>query len=345
MKVLHTWVDRYALFAAIVVGAVGYPLFRRLTPLLPPMIFLMLFFTFCKIDPLDLRLRRWHGIALLVQLALAFGSYYALLLLGGCCEVLGQPLVAQSVMLCFLMPTAAAAPVIAGKLGGSIQNLTTFTLLSNAATAVIVPVFFPVVNPMEGMTFGVASWLILRKVGPLLLGPFLSAWLLRVVWNIIPAHRRDGRTFTLSHSFAQWPFYLWIGTIVILMGQMVDMLILQPVDVYSLLVMTIGAAVSCALQFVLGWHIGNRWPADTHGTDYKDVVINPAAAPTTKQGISRLTAGQALGQKNTTLAIWMAQTYLLPLSSVGPAAYMIVQNIVNSAQLHRAAKTHRTKWE
>lgn len=44
-------------------------------------------------------------------------------------------------------------------------------------------------------------------------------------------------------------------------------------------------------------------------------------------------AGQALGQKNTTFAIWIAFTYLNPLSSVGPGCYILWQNIINSIEL------------
>ena len=36
---------------------------------------------------------------------------------------------------------------------------------------------------------------------------------------------------------------------------------------------------------------------------------------------------ELLGQKNTVLAIWMAYTYLNPLSSVGPGSYVLWQNI------------------
>jgi len=36
------------------------------------------------------------------------------------------------------------------------------------------------------------------------------------------------------------------------------------------------------------------------------------------------------------LAIWMAQTYLAPLSSIAPAAYVLWQNLINSWQLWRA---------
>ncbi|MBR2231049.1 MAG: transporter, partial [Prevotella sp.] len=44
-------------------------------------------------------------------------------------------------------------------------------------------------------------------------------------------------------------------------------------------------------------------------------------------------AGQALGQKNTAFAIWMAYTYLNPLASVGPGCYILWQNIVNSVEI------------
>ena len=62
------------------------------------------------------------------------------------------------------------------------------------------------------------------------------------------------------------------------------------------------------LQFITGRRIGRR---------FRDKVAG----------------AQGLGQKNTILAIWMAQTYLNPISSVAPAFYVVWQNIVNSYQL------------
>jgi BASS family bile acid:Na+ symporter len=49
--------------------------------------------------------------------------------------------------------------------------------------------------------------------------------------------------------------------------------------------------------------------------------------------------GQGLGQKNTVLAIWMAQTFLNPISSIAPGAYVLWQNMFNSWQVWRARKT------
>ena len=45
--------------------------------------------------------------------------------------------------------------------------------------------------------------------------------------------------------------------------------------------------------------------------------------------------GQSLGQKNTVLAVWMAQSFLDPISSVAPTAYIVWQNFVNSYQIYK----------
>ena len=70
------------------------------------------------------------------------------------------------------------------------------------------------------------------------------------------------------------------------------------------------AGVICVVQFSLGRYIGRR---------YGDVVAG----------------GQSLGQKNTILAVWMAQSFLNPLSCVAPTAYIVWQNIVNSYQIYK----------
>ena len=91
--------------------------------------------------------------------------------------------------------------------------------------------------------------------------------------------------------------------------------------------------VACLIQFGLGKLIGYYLPAPSKGRDYQDVLVNPAAAPKTMAGVSSITAGQAFGQKNTSLGVWMAQTYLLPMATLGAAAYIIWQNLFNSVQL------------
>ena len=347
---IKSFLERNALALAMLVGVVGFPLFRHLTCLLPPLIFFMLFFTFCKINPMDLRLRAWHWIVLFTQITLGIGVFYGLKYTLATLNTQLATLtptdiaiISQGLMLCVLMPTASAAAIIAGKLGGSIQNLTSFTLLSNVATAVIVPLFFPVVNPSAGIEFTEAFLMILRRITPLLLCPFFAAWILRIVCNIYHRKRNTGKTFTLSTRWAAMPFYIWIVALVVLMADLTHTLIHQKYSFWTIAILCVGSLATCLLQFGLGKWIGYRFPATTKGEDYRDVLINPEAAHYSMEQVSRITAGQAFGQKNTTLAIWMAQAYLVPVASMAPAAYIIWQNLFNSIQLSQAGRKANKK--
>ena len=319
--------DSNALWLSMLIGALGYRWLLPLKPVLPWLIFFMLFFTFCKVNPLDLRLHKWHWVVLSIQLTLSIGVYYALMALTG------NAVLAQGLMLCLIMPTATAAPIIAGKLGGSIQNLTAFTLLSNFATAIVVPAFFPMVNPASDMTFWPAFFLILSRVAPLLLGPFFAAWLLRIAYKA-----RTKKEFVLPTKIAVIPFYLWVASIVILTSVVTETTISNfKSQISNILILLVFSFIACLAQFGLGKLIGYYLPAASKGKDYQDVLINPAAAPKTMAGVSSITAGQAFGQKNTSLGVWMAQTYLNPLAALGAAAYIIWQNLFNSLQLTIAA--------
>ena len=320
---MRKFFDSNALWLSMLIGALGYKLFLPLAPTLPWLIFFMLFFTFCKVNPLDLRLHKWHWAVLAAQLLFAFSSYLALL------HWTGDKILAQGILMCFIMPTATAAPIIAGKMGGSIQNLTTFTLLSNFATAIIVPATFPLINPAANMTFFPAFLLILSRVAPLLLGPFFSAWLLRLAYKW-----KTRKEFVLPVKIAVVPFYLWVASIVVLTSVVTETVIANfQSQISNILILLVLSFFACLLQFGLGKLIGYKLPAVSKGTDYQDVLINPAAAPKTMEGVSSITAGQAFGQKNTSLGVWMANTYLDPLASLGAAAYIIWQNIFNSVQL------------
>lgn len=336
--------DRYALIIAMLIGAVGYRWFRHLDGCMPTLIFLMLFFTFCKINPLDLRLRAWHAIVLCCQLALTAGIYYGLRCgLQICAAQWGLTpmdieVMSQGIMVCVIMPTATAAPIIAGKLGGSIQNLTTFSLLSNIATALVVPAFFPIVNPSAHIAFLPAMWHILCRVGPMLLGPFIAAWMLRLGYEAYYRHKGAPRSFALSKTWASMPFYLWVVLLIVLIARITYTLLVEDYTGYAIVVLCAGALITCLLQFALGRWIGYQFPASSHGADYCDVLINPSAADYSINQKSSITAGQAFGQKNTALGVWLAQMYLHPLSAIGPAAYIIWQNLFNSWQLWYAGR-------
>ena len=328
MSNLKSIFDSNALWLGMLIGAVGYRLFLPLEPILPWLIFFMLFFTFCKVNPLDLRLRKWHWVVLALQIILSLATY------AGVYWLTENRFLAQGLMLCFIMPTATAAPIIAGKLGGSIQNLTTFTLLSNFATSLIVPAVFPLVNPLAEKAFWPAFTLIISRIAPLLLGPFILAWLLRLGYQW-----KTKREFVLSTQAAQIPFYLWVASIIVLTSVVTETVVTNyQLQITNILILLVSSFFACLLQFGLGKLIGYYLPAPSKGKDYEDVLINPAAAPKTMAGVSSITAGQAFGQKNTSLGVWMAQAYLHPLAALGAAAYIIWQNLFNSVQLFVAAQ-------
>jgi len=320
---MRKFFDSNALWLGMLIGALGYKLFLPLAPTLPWLIFGMLFFTFCKINPLDLRLHKWHWVTLAAQMLFSFATYALVL------RFTADPILAQGLLMCFIMPTATAAPIIAGKMGGSIQNLTTFTLLSNFATAIIVPATFPLIYPAADMSFWPAFLLILSRVAPLLLGPFFAAWALRLIYQW-----RTKKEFVLPVKIAVAPFYLWVCSIIVLSSVVTETVVNNfQAQISNMLILLACSFFICLLQFGLGKLIGYYLPAPSKGRDYQDVLINPAAAPTTMAGVSSITAGQAFGQKNTSLGVWMANTFLDPLSSLGAAAYIIWQNLFNSLQL------------
>ena len=57
-----------------------------------------------------------------------------------------------------------------------------------------------------------------------------------------------------------------------------------------------------------------------------------------------VTGGQALGQKNTGVGIWLTMTYLNPVAAIAPCAYVVWQNTLNSWQLWCKDKYGKLKW-
>ena len=48
-----------------------------------------------------------------------------------------------------------------------------------------------------------------------------------------------------------------------------------------------------------------------------------------------ITAGQALGQKNTGFVIWLGYNFLTPVTSIAGGLYAIWHNLVNSYELYK----------
>ena len=309
------FIKNWTLPIAMLVGALGYLVLSNLSFINPVkpyiiegiawftpfLIFAQLLLTFCKVEPRELLPKAWHLWLLSFQ-ALSCVVLAGVLLIFPLSDAYRSVL--EGAMVCLICPTATAAAVITGKLGGSASTLTTYTLLSNLLAAIAVPLVFPLVEPHEGMGFMAAFFKILGKVFPLLLSPFFLALLLRYCFSKVH------QGLLKYHGVA---FYLWAIALAIVTGQTVRSLVTSKADVSIEILVALAGLVACAVQFFLGKSIGGV---------YND----------------RISAGQALGQKNTVLAIWMAFTYLNPLSSVAPGSYVIWQNLFNSWQLWKKRK-------
>ncbi len=298
-----------ALVVAMFIGALSYKWLSPLAFLSPYLIFLMLFFTFCKVNPTKLRLRTWHVLLLAFQLVISLLIFFAL-----------RPfdlILAQGVMLCVFMPTATAAAVITGKLGGSISELTTYTLLTNLLIAVLAPALFPLINPEATVGFWEGTCYILHSTFYILILPFLLAWVLRIIYK-----KSTNKEFTLGKTLSAMPFYVWVFALTILIAKTVHSLVYDEYEPLAVVGMAIGSLLTCILQFYVGKSIGSHYDKDNKTE-------------------MRISVGQALGQKNTMLAIWLAQAYLIPISSFAPAAYVIFQNLFNAWQLRQKVRSMR----
>lgn len=54
--------------------------------------------------------------------------------------------------------------------------------------------------------------------------------------------------------------------------------------------------------------------------------------------VDKITAGQALGQKNTGFLIWLGYSYMTPVTSVAGGLYSVFQNCINSFELYQKEK-------
>ncbi len=232
-------------------------------------------------------------------------KWLLLIQLAGCVVVYGlvylyDPVVAQGALICVLAPTATSAAVITGMLGGSVAFLTNYVLLCNIGVAIMAPVLFSFMGSQSEMPFFESFLFICRQVGPLLILPLVFAWSLRAF--LPKLHARILSVHKLS-------FYLWAVALTIVTGSTVRFLVEQQDPDYTVEIgLAVVSLVICVGQFLLGRRLGKT---------YGDPV----------------SSGQGLGQKNTILAIWMAQVYLNPIASIAPAAYVLWQNSINSYQL------------
>lgn len=311
----------FALPCSLVLGAVVYLIFANvpflepfgeavgphLISLMPVVLFCLLYVTFCKIEIKEMKPKTWHFVLQLIRTSLAALMVLAIYLFGSNYDT---KLVLEGAFICFICPTAAAVAVVTEKLGGSIGSLTTYTVIANIFTMIIIPTLFPMVEKGADVSFLYMSMMVFRNVTTVLVVPLILALLSR---RFLP------RFVDKVKSVKDLGFYMWCFNLTILMGETLRNILHATVSGWILALLLIVPLLVCLIQFCIGKAVGRH---------YGDSI----------------SAGQALGQKNTIVGIWLTLTFLNPLAAVAPGAYVVWQNLVNGWQLWYKEKYGKLKW-
>lgn len=320
MKVF-SFFRKFALPCSLVLGALGYLIFAnvpflqplgdavgpRLVELMPVVLFALLYVTFCKIEIKEMKPKTWHFVLQLIRTSLALLMVIAICLFGKNYEA---KVILEGAFICFICPTAAAVAVVTEKLGGSIGSLTTYTVIANIFTMIIIPSLFPMVEKGADVSFLYMSMMVFRNVTTVLVVPLLLALL---------SHKFLPRFVDKVKSVKDLGFYMWCFNLTILMGETLRNFLHATVSGWILALLLIVPLAVCLVQFAIGKAVGRHWDAS-------------------------ISAGQALGQKNTIVGIWLTLTFLNPLAAVAPGAYVVWQNLVNGWQLWYKEKYGKLKW-
>ncbi|MBQ5860851.1 MAG: transporter [Alistipes sp.] len=205
--------------------------------LTPAFIFLMLFFTFCRVDARKIRFSWMHLWLLLFQMVGSVAIYYAL----EWCDVV----VAQGAMVCVLAPVAMAAVVIGGMLGANVETMAAYSLLCNFVIALFAPILLHEFGNGE-----CNIWQILQRVAPLLIAPFVAGQACRFGLPKVAG-------WVSCHS--QISFYIWLMSLVVIIGRTTCFLLDYEANRSVEIALAAVALVICLLQFKLGRMIGRRY--------------------------------------------------------------------------------------
>ena len=318
MKKIIRFLKDWTLPVAIAVGTVVYLLFY-LVPFLdgagdalgevvdtifPFMVFSTLFSTYCRIDFHQMRPHRWHVGVLLAQVVLVALNVWMIFRVEADPE---QKLLWESVLTCIIGPAATAAPVVTAKIGGNINTMTAYVVISAFASALMIPAAFPLLERGVSADFWEMFFIILQKLAMVLVAPLVLGWCVQ---------HYAKRLCAWIVSIPDLSFYLWAAQLAVTSGVTVRNIVHSDAALRTLLMIAVLSLILCFALFLIGRWIGSHLGDEIDG-------------------------GQASFQKNTALSIWVAYVYLNPVASVGAGCYVLWQNIINSLELwqYRRAKS------
>ncbi len=222
---------------------------------------------------------------------------------------LGNDTLAEVAFFTGITPTATAAPVIVGLLGERIEFAVNAFMVTNFSMACLFPVMIPVAigKPAPSVFSHVILSLLLVVGIPLAIA--------------LPIRRFYKNYREIPKKLKNVSFFTWVVAVFLIIANASAFLRSQGSSIDKHLVWQIAllSAVICFINFFFGQFIaGKRY---------------------------RREASQVLGQKNTTLTIFLAITYADPLVALGPSFYVIWHNAWNACQLQMRAVREKRKQQ
>lgn len=258
----------------------------------------MLFVTFLGIRFKRMKPERSHWLLVGGNLLIALAAW------GVCRASFGAGYLAEAAFFVGVMPTATAAPVVMGLLGGSVEFMLTALLLTNGTICILLPFILPMVVGRGGFEIYLS---VAQNIALVMLLPLVLA---------LAARRFYPRAIAWPRKLKDVTFSVWVVILVLIAANAsydissrdgISERVLEQIGALSLLI--------CALNFGLGHLLGGR--------------------------ARSAECSQALGQKNTTLSIYLALTYSNPIAALGPTFYVLWHNLWNAWQLYRASERRR----
>lgn len=276
---------------AIVLGIL-LPQAHVLSPMMPFLIGSMMFLTFVtKIPP------QTHGYTFKIEARAFVASLLLIAALWGVVELFGLP---REVLLggaiIALCPPANAAPAMAKMLGGSASLALKIFLSGNLLACFSIPVIFGYLTGADASLSEIAMK-IFNTIQPIISIPLAFALGLRAFYPEL-ADR--------AAKFQKYTMFIWTFSVFVIISKAsFDIREMGFMDLWNSGKLPMMAGVSlvlCILLFWLGWFCERkRRPIE---------------------------GSQSMGQKNTTLVIWVSTLYAGPVVALAPTCYVIWQNLV-----------------
>lgn len=262
----------------------------------------MLFITFLGIRFKRMKPERAHWMLLTVNLLMAIVAWAV------CKFYFGADYLAEAAFFVGIMPTATAAPVVMGILGGSVEFVLTALLLTNGVICILLPLILPVMVGQGGVEIYLN---VAQNIALVMAVPMLAALMVR---------RFYPRAMAWPVKLKDVTFGVWV-LILVLIASNASHDIDSRAGIPSQVLEQIGllSLVMCLLHFGIGHVLGGRRRSAE--------------------------CSQSLGQKNTTLSIYLALTYANPIAALGPTFYVLWHNLWNAWQLYRASERRRKQQD